>query len=174
MKEHWNSWWNEGNIVNGEIQISGVESKVKIQQEISTAYLRPSRSGKVGERNKLRFYERIGAGGLISGGISGGVRPQVSQNTRVDTTTESGGSQVRVCADPVVADGLICIQDERITLSSEYLNLIYHQRLDVDAVDFNDRESVAVDLEGEVGIAGNGHETYPIFEAFYDRDGGEW
>ena len=51
---------------------------------------------------------------------------------------ETYGSHIRVCADPVVIDGLVCGEDKRIPLADENLDRVDSVGLMINAIDFDD------------------------------------
>jgi hypothetical protein len=62
----------------------------------------------------------------------------VAENGGVDATGEASGTDVGVGTDPVVADGLVGIEDDRVTLTGEDLEAIDGKRSVVDTIDFDD------------------------------------
>ena len=106
---------------------------------------------------------------MIRGRVGRSVGAPVSQDGRVQAAIETNSSQVWIGANPVVTDGLICLEDEGISLASEYLNLVHNEWLSADTVNLDDGQVVAVNGECVVGIARDGYQTETV--TFSSLDG---
>jgi len=62
----------------------------------------------------------------------------VAKDSRIDSTLETHGSHIRVCADPVVVDGLVRGEDKGIPLANEDLNRVDGVGLMIHPIDFDD------------------------------------
>lgn len=120
---------------------------------------------------EVSLKEGSAVGGLRGHGVGiGGT--VVAQNRGVETAGEASGAKVRICADPVVCDGLVGVQNEGVALAGENLDAVDRNGHDVDAVDFDDslnlrfsdckrskrlRTNHGMNIDGEcvVRIAGN-------------------
>lgn len=85
---------------------------------------------------QVALFQRVGVGRLRRSRVSLG-GSGVAQDRRVEPASESGGSDVGVGTNPVVGDGLVGGENERVALPSEDLNAVYRVWLDIDTVDFD-------------------------------------
>lgn len=97
----------------------------------------------------------------------------VSQNRRINTTSEAKIAPIRIRADPVVPDGLVGRHDGGITLPSEDLEGVDDEGGCFFAVGFDDFEDVLVDGEREGRVAGHSDDPEAVAFAFGDVDDGE-
>ena len=128
--------------------------------------------GQVIERDEVRLDERVAAASLVRGRLDcrGAV---VAQDSRVDATIETRGTNLRQSANPVVVDVLVSGEDERVALACVDLDFVHGERLVVDGIDLDDGHVVVVDGEGEVGVARNGDEAEAVAFALRHGDNGQ-
>lgn len=62
----------------------------------------------------------------------------VPEDRRVETACESLAANIGQGANPIIINGLVCIQNKGIALSRKYLNRVDGKRHCIDAIDFND------------------------------------
>ena len=86
---------------------------------------------------EIRLIERLDRYSLIRSRF-GHRCTFVAKNGGVDTTNKAGSSKVGVSTNPVVGDGLVGIQDERISLASEDLDAVNSVRSVIYTVNLND------------------------------------
>jgi hypothetical protein len=127
----------ESSTIDGESGARRAEGDSEINRDISRS--RASRSARVLERMKIGFQKSVGRGCLSGCWVLVQGSSNITKNCRVETTREALGTKIGVGADPIVPDWLVCIQDERVTLSGKYLNRIDCQRLHIDPINFDNR-----------------------------------
>ena len=152
--------------------VLAVDPEVQVQRVVNPALVRLPGRGRAVERNQVRLDQGGGAGRLVCARLDGG-GTNVAQNRGVDPPVEGRGALVRERADPVVVDGLIGGEDERVALPGEDLDGVDRERRVVDRIGLDDGHGMAVDGEGEVGIAREGDEAEAVALALRDGDDGE-
>ena len=159
-----------GSIVDEEV--GAVEVEVEVDRDVDTAGNSLTGRGEVLEGDEVGLGEDSRAGALGGRGLNlGGA--VVAEDGRVDAAIEGERADVGEGADPVVVDGLVGGEDERVALACVDLDLVNGEGLVVDRVDLDDRHVVAVDRERVVGVARERGETEAVTLALGDSDNGE-
>jgi hypothetical protein len=86
---------------------------------------------------KVSFEERGAVGRVRRDGVRVG-STDIAQNGRIETSSKSSATNVGVSTNPVVGDGLVGIQDERIPLAGEDLDAVNSVRSVIYTVNLND------------------------------------
>ena len=111
---------------------------------------------------------------MIRSRVGRSIGSLIPQDGRVQAPVETNSAQVGIGANPVVVNGLVRVEDEGISLASEYLNLIHNQRLSVDTVNLDNCQVMAVDRECVVGVTGDGYQTETVTFSLLDGDRSEF
>ena len=154
-------------------ELRAVERHRQAQRIVDALRDRLAGRGSMVQGHKGRFGERGRAVHLGRGGLSQG-RAHIAEDRRVDTPGEVGGAAAGERADPVVADGLVGGEDERVALAGEDPDGVDRERLVVDGVGLNDGHVVAVDGELEVRVARHRDEAEAVALALGDGDDSEF
>ena len=152
--------------------VLAVDPEVQVQRVVHPAHVRLPGGGRAVERDQVRLDEGGGAGRLVRAGLDGR-GTCVAQDCRVDPAVESRSALVGERTDPVVACSLVRGEDERVALPCEDLDGVDRERRVVDRIGLDDGHGMAVDGEGEVGIAREGDEAEAVALALRDGDDGE-
>jgi len=96
-----------------------------------------------------------------------------ARESSVKVRVTSGSSADVRGVDPVVSDGLVSIDDDRVPLSSEDIDAVHHMRLDLDTISFDNGKRVLVDRECEFAADGLGNDTETVAFAWGDGGDGE-
>ena len=124
--------------VDLELQGRDVKDDVHVERHISGSERRSSWGSGVGERVQVGFVERVAIGrlGRSRVGVGG---TDVPEDGRVDTASEALSTDVGVGANPVIGDGLVGSEYERVTLTGKDVDAVDSEWLDAYSVDLNDR-----------------------------------
>ena len=161
---------DEGRAVDEEL--GAVEREREVQREVDAADRGRAGCREVRERHERRLDERVAAPRL-SGGRLDRVRAVVAEDGGVHAAGEGLGADVGERADPVVVDGLVGGEDERVALPGEDLYLVDGERGVVHGVDLDDVHGVVVDREREVGVARERDKAEAVALALRDGEHGE-
>lgn len=163
---------------------------IQIEGDVGTTLSRLSRCAGILKRVQVCFKHRVleirHRGGIRNSGTG------IAQNGQVEPTVDLG---IRLCANPVIIYHLVCIEDDRVTLTCKDLNRINHQQFTIYPIDFdnclhrrNDESTEAirgigvyqcmsVDRDSEILITRNGNQPETISFALNDinnSQGGGW
>jgi hypothetical protein len=128
----------EGHIIDFEFECGKVEQNVEVEVDIGTSGLRKARNSGATKGVQVRLGESIAERSLSRHWVGVG-GSNIAQDGGIQASIETGGTDVRIRANPVIGDVLISVKDERITLTSEDLEIVDSVRGDTDTICFNDR-----------------------------------
>jgi hypothetical protein len=170
LEKDGNGRLGEGCAVNLELEGCKVEHHVEVDIDIGSTRESNSRRSGVGEGVEVGLEQGGAVGRLGGSGVHVG-SASITKDGGVKTTVESSGTDIGVCADPVVVYGLVGVEHERVALSGEDLDAVDGEGLDVDTIGFDNRllkqsihdvqleswlgthHSMPVNGEGVVGVA---------------------
>ena len=138
LEQNGNGRLGEGSTVDLELEGGEVEHHVEVDIDIGGTRESNSGCGGVGEGVEVGLKQRGAVGCLGGGGVRGG-SASIAKDGRVETAVESSGTNVGVGADPVVVDGLVGVEYERVALSGEDLDTVDGEGLNVDTIGFDNR-----------------------------------
>lgn len=101
-------------------------------------------------------------------------RSLVAQDSRVDTVLETCGAGAGVATNPVVANGLIGVENKGVALRSEDINGVHIKGYRVLSVGFNNGHLVTVDSEVVIGFASDVNESNAVPLALLDIQDVKW
>jgi len=159
-------------VVNIKSKVGNIQRDLQVQVDISASGERFAGNWARNEGVQGGLHERIRASGV--GRRLGIWSTNIAQDRRIDPTRKAcRQSKIGVRTNPVVADFLVCIDHDGITLSGEYLEGVNGKRLVVDTVDLDDCHAVAVDAEDKIGVAADCDESEPITKSLGNTDNRE-
>jgi len=162
LEENWDSRRFEGNTIYVEEEGGKVKHDVQINVDVSTARGGSSRHSRKNERVEGCLDKRCRAGRRVCRIHCRVLRwgPCIAENSQVVVVSEIPSR--RQSANPIVVNGLVGSNDNRVTLTDEDLNRIDGKGLDVRAFNFDYGHLVPVNREIEARIAGNGNQAESV------------
>jgi len=163
---------DESCVVDEECTASEVEHEVDMVN-VRTSWCVAAGNTRVDERMEGRLDERVRRWGRRGRSRVFHRCTSIAEDGRVYSAEEGSVCTIRLGSDPVVTDRLVGHEHERISLSSEDLDLVGLHRLRVDSVGFNDSHPMIIDGEQVVRIAGDTDKTEAISFVTLNRDDGQ-
>ena len=120
-----------------ELEGVEVERDCKVDVDIGGPGFWGPRGSGIGEWVKVRLDHRV-AVGLLQCGRVAVHRPDIAQDCRVQPSIETSRTDAGISANPVIVDGLVGLQNERVALAGEDLDAVNSELLCADAVRLDD------------------------------------
>jgi len=159
-------WMGLGD-VEDDVDVGGAVTSWKTGMEGSVEVLLQERVGDVGRSS----HRGLNLGGTLvaeDGKSERVVEIRITARGASTSTTSTWGT------DPIVRNGLVGSNDDRVPLCDEDIELIDNEGIALDTISFDNGHVVTVDREAIEGTASDVGDTETVALSVLDIDDGEW